>query len=194
MNETALIVVDMQNAFCSKKGSFWRRGGAIMDLKEALSTNKKLISFSRKRKWLIIFTKLVFRKDYSDGGLLVKRNPAIIELGAYKEETWDSEITKSLLPRENEYVVMKKRLDPFIGTNLLKILHKNNIRRVVVSGVITNICVESTVRSAFNYDFSTILVKDATAASSLKSYASSLETISKSFGDVVSSQKLFSEF
>lgn len=194
MVNTALIIVDMQNAFCSKNGSFWKRGRRILNLKKVLSTNKKLISFARNKKWLVIFTKLVFKKDYSDGGLLVKRNPKIVQLEAYKEGGWDSEIAESLEPRKNEYIIIKKRHDPFIGTNLLQILRKNNIRRVIVSGVVTNICVESTVRSAFDHDFETILIKDGTSTSSRKLYVSSLETVNKSFGDVMSSEELFLKF
>ncbi|PIT94023.1 hypothetical protein COU00_01210 [Candidatus Falkowbacteria bacterium CG10_big_fil_rev_8_21_14_0_10_43_11] len=194
MIDTALIIVDMQNAFCTKNGSFWKRGRKVLNFKKVLSTNKKLISFARRKKWLVIFTKLVFTKDYSDGGLLVKRNSKIAELGAFQEGSADSEITKSLKPEKNEYVITKKRHDPFIGTNLLQILRENNIRRVIVSGVVTNICVESTIRSAFDRDLETILVKDGTSASSHKLYKSSLETINKSFGDVMSLEELFLKF
>jgi len=194
MINTALIIVDMQNAFCSKNGSFGKRGRKILNLKKILNINKKLISFARDKKLLVIFTKLVFKKDYSDGGLLVKRNPKIIELGAYMEGSPDSEIVNFLKPQKNEYIIVKKRHDPFIGTNLLQILRKNNIKRVIVSGVVTNICVESTVRSSFDHDFETILIEDGTSASSRKSYISSLETISKSFGDVMSLSELFLRF
>jgi ureidoacrylate peracid hydrolase len=124
MTDTALIIVDMQNAFCSKKGSFWKRGRKILNLEKILRTNQKLLSFARNKKWLVIFTKLVFKKDYSGSELLVKRNPEIVKIGAYKEGSWDSEIIESLKPRENEYVAIKKRHDPFIGTNLLQILQK----------------------------------------------------------------------
>lgn len=189
MSETALVIIDMQNAFCSKEGSFWKRGRKILNLEKIIETNQKLLSFARKKKWIVIFVRLVFKKDYSDGGLLVKRNPEIIKLGAYKEGSWDSEITNFLKPHKNEYVVVKKRHDPF-GTNLLKILRKNNIKRVIITGVATNICVESTIRSAFDNDFETILVEDATSTSSKKLYTASLETINKSFGKVMSFDEL----
>jgi len=194
MTDTALIIVDMQNAFCSEEGSFWKRGRKILNLKRTIKINQKLLSFARKSGWLIIFTKLVFKKDYSDGGLLVKRNPKIVEFRAFEEGSWDSEITDFLKPLKGEYVIVKKRHDPFIGTNLLKILKKNNIKRIVIAGVATNICVESTIRSAFDNDFETILIKDATQTSSKKLYNASLETIKNSFGEVISFNELLRRF
>ena len=94
MKRTALILVDAQNAFCAKKGSFWKRGLSILNLNNTLRTMKSLLSFARKRKWLVIFTKLAYKQDYSDAGLLLKRNPKIAELGGYIENSWDSEITR----------------------------------------------------------------------------------------------------
>ena len=190
IKKTALIIVDMQNAFCSKEGSLWKRGRKILNLNKILKVNQKLLLFVREKNWIIIFVKLVYKKDYSDAGLLVKNNPEIIKLKAYQENTWDSKIVDILKPSKSEYVIKKQKHDPFIVTSLLKILQKNKIKRVVISGVATNICVESTVRSAFDNDFETIVIKDATSTSSKKLYSASLETINKSFGKVMSFDEL----
>ncbi len=190
IKKTALIIVDMQNAFCSKEGSFWKRGRKILNLDKILKINQKLLSFARDKKWIVIFVKLVYKKDYSNAGLLVKNNPEIIKLKAYQENTWDSEIVDILKPRKNEYIIKKQKHDPFIGTDLLRILQKNKIKRIIISGVATNICVESTIRSAFDNDFETILIKNATSTCSRKLYNASLETINKSFGKVISLNEL----
>lgn len=77
----------MQNASCSKEGSFWKRGRKILNLNKILKVNQKLLSFARDKNWIIIFVKLVYKKDYSNAGLLVKNNPEIIKLKAYQENT-----------------------------------------------------------------------------------------------------------
>ena len=157
-----------------------------MNLEEVIEANKKLLSFAREKKWTVIFTRLVFNDDYSDGGLLVQRNPQISELGAYRENTQDSEICDCLKPLKNEVVIIKKRYDPYINTNLEQILRSRKIQRIIISGIATDICVESTARSSFDRDFETIIVNNAVSTSSKKLHNASLEVLNASFGTVVS--------
>src|SRR3989344_4461373 len=190
MTNTALILVDMQNAFCSKQGSFRKRGNSIINLNNAIKTTKLLLDFARKKKWLIIFTKLAYKLDYSDAGLLIKRNPKIRKFRGYIENTWDSQIVDVLKPHENEIIIVKKRYDSFYDTNLEEILKKNNIKKLIVAGLLTNICVESLVRSAFDRDFKVILVKDGTSTFSKEIYSDSLKTIQKHFAKIMDFDKL----
>jgi ureidoacrylate peracid hydrolase len=187
---TALIVVDMQNAFCSRNGSYWKRGRRIINLEKVLEVNKKLLVLAREKKWTVIFTRLVFNEDYSDGGLLLRRNPLISKLGAYRENTRDSEICEHLKPLKNEVVIIKKRYDPYINTHLEQMLRSRKIKRVIISGVVTDICIESTARSSFDRDFETIIVNDAVTSTSKKLHNASLEILNRSFGTVVSLNEL----
>ena len=180
----------MQNAFCSKQGSFRKRGNSIINLNNAIKTTKLLLDFARKKKWLIIFTKLAYKLDYSDAGLLIKRNPKIRKFRGYIENTWDSQIVDVLKPHENEIIIVKKRYDSFYDTNLEEILKKNNIKKLIVAGLLTNICVESLVRSAFDRDFKVILVKDGTSTFSKEIYSDSLKTIQKHFAKIMDFDKL----
>lgn len=190
MKKTALLLVDVQNAFCSKKGSFWKRGQPIFGLNVVLRTMKSLLAFARKRKWLIIFTRLTYKQDYSDAGLLLKRNPKIAELGGYIENSWDSEIAKTLTPKKQEIVVNKKRYDPFYNTALEQVLKDNNVQRLIVAGLLTNVCVESCVRSAFDRDFEVVVIQDGTTTYSKELYESALKNMKKHFAKVVSFKEL----
>lgn len=188
--KTALILVDMQNAFCSRDGSFLKRGNSILNLNNVLKTTKLLLDFARKKKWLIIFTKLAYKSDYSDAGLLLKRNPLIRKVRSYIENTEDSEIIDFLKPQNYEVIITKKRYDPFYNTNLGKILEKNKIKKLIVTGLLTNVCVESLVRSAFDRDFEVIVVKDGTSTYSKEIYDNSLKTIKKHFAKIMNFKKL----
>lgn len=191
---TALMIIDMQNAFCSKKGSFLKRGYSILNLERVLNNIQKLISFARKNNFLVVFTKLAFKKDYSDAGLLVKRVPEIIKLGAYREDGWDSKITKNLKIQKEDIIIIKKRHDPFIGTNLERILRKNKIKKIIVTGLLTNVCVESCVRSAFDRDFEVVVVKDAISTYSKKLYDSSLDNTRRHFAETIFLDELVNKF
>ncbi len=129
MRNTALILVDMQNAFCSKRGSYWKRGGRISNLNRVLKIAKFLLNLARKNKWLVIFIRMAFKSDYSDAGLLVKKHPAIAKFRSYIEGTWDSEIIRMLKPRRRELIITKKKYDSFCNTNLANILRKIELNK-----------------------------------------------------------------
>lgn len=188
MQKTALVIVDMQNAFCSPKGSFQKRGFKLFNLRLVIKNIRKLLAFARKKRFLVIFTKLEFKKDYSNAGLLIKRFPEIVRFGGYQKR--DSKISPALKPKRDELVITKTRFDPFVGTNLEKILKKNKIKRIIVSGVLTNVCVECTVHSAFDRDFEVVVIKDAVTTYSKKLQNASLVTIQKHFGDIISLHSL----
>ena len=92
--QTALIVVDMQNAFCHPEGSFRKRGYNIINLEKVIETNKKLINYFHDKNLPVIYTRLVFKPDYSDAGLLLIKHPQIKQLNAYIRDSFDNEIFK----------------------------------------------------------------------------------------------------
>ena len=112
MNNTGLLVIDMQNGFCHDDGSF---GGAmgldISPLKESISGCVKLLETARKNEYPIAFTRYIYKEDYSDGGVLVDDlMPGLAEVESLKAGTWDIEILDELTPNEGETVVDKNRL------------------------------------------------------------------------------------
>ena len=75
---------------------------------------------------------------------------------------WDAEIVDALKPEPGDLVVRKSRYSGFAGTNLDALLRTRGITHVVVMGVATNVCVESTVRDAFFHEYWPVVVTDAT--------------------------------
>ncbi len=179
---TALLVVDLQNAFCRPEGSFAQRGLVIAEVERVVVQCRRLVGHAARAGWLVVPTQLVYAADYHDAGLLVERHPALRTLGAYREGSFDAALVAGLgsLPGD-AFVVRKTRYDPFQGTGLEAELRARGVRDVVVCGVTTNVCVESTVRSAHDLDFPVRLVEDAVASYDPALHRASLETLGRHF-------------
>lgn len=191
---TALLVVDLQNAFCSPEGTFVQRGLTIDSIGRIVERCRRLVEYGRRSDWLVVLTRLVYAADYQDAGLLVARNPGIRALGAYREGSFDAELVSELLPvADDALVVRKARYDPFCGTRLEAELRARDVGDVVVCGVTTNVCVESTVRSAHDLDFPVRIVEDAMASYDPSLHRASIDTMGRHFATRVVCADLIGE-
>lgn len=173
LDRTAVIVVDMQNAFLSEGGMFDEAGYDITGAAPAIEANAKLLPAMREAGAKIVYVKMSYNADYSDSGgphspnwhkelglVLMQDRPE--RWGKYVTEgTWDEEICAEIAPCPGDVVVRKQRYSGFAGTNLDMILKTQGIRHVLYTGVATNVCVESTLRDGFFLDYWPILVADA---------------------------------
>ena len=92
---------------------------------------------------------------------------AVADGDAFREGTWGAEIIDEMKPKEGDKLVDgKSTLCGFNNTNLEKILKETNIKNVVIGGFLTNFCVESTARTAYDKGYGVTVIKDATAANS----------------------------
>ena len=183
---TALLVVDMQNAFVMPGGSMARLGLSTSRGHDIIEPVHLLIEACRKRGVPVIHTLTTFRTDYADAGLVAERFPALQPLGHIMSGTWDAQIVERLVPRAGEYVIAKNRFDAFYGTNLELVLRALHVDTLVVAGVPTNICVESTIREAFVRDLRVVLPRDATASYTSEMEDASLATLGFMFAQVAS--------
>jgi ureidoacrylate peracid hydrolase len=183
---TALIVVDMQNAFCHPEGSLARMGRPIGMCRWAVEPCRRLVEAARAGGVPVIFTRYVFRPDYADGGVLVNEvRPGLRRAGALRAGTWDVEIVDELRPEAGDVVVDKNRYSAFHGTNLESILTSLDVRSLVVGGVTTNMCVEGTVRDAAQRDYRVFVVREATGELDPARHEHALDAIGFGFGWVV---------
>ena len=161
---SALIVSDMQNGFCNKGGSCDRIGLPVERLAPAVEPCRRLVAAARSAGVPIIFTRYVYRADFRDGGLLVEElMPALREHNALVVGSEDAAIVPALTPQPGDYVLDKNRPSSFYGTPLESWLKGLGTQELVVCGVTTNCCVETTVRDASQRDIRTFVVEDATA-------------------------------
>ena len=180
----ALIVVDMQNGLLDKRGFMAKLGLPVEYLIPTLGPVKRLVEFCRSQGVPVIFTRYILRPDYSDAGRFAEVFPTAKDKGAMISGTWGVEIHPELGPQPSDYVVDKTRYTAFYNTNLDAILEKLQVATLVVCGVTTEMCVESTIRDAFFRDYRIVLVKDAVAAVDPVRHEGTLRTIGYGFGDL----------
>jgi ureidoacrylate peracid hydrolase len=173
LTRTALLVVDMQNAFVNRGGYFDLVGLDITPIQRIIEPCRKIINAAHATGIRIIYLQMGCSQDLSDRGSpdapssvksrvlsMMKEHPEWKD-NFYIYGTWGAEIIEELKPREGDIVVKKQKHDGFIGTNLDIILRTLGARYLFFVGAATNICVESTLRHAFSLDYFPILVSDA---------------------------------
>ena len=173
--KTAVIVVDMQNDFAAKGGIFDRAGIDISGAKKAIGQTAKVLAAARRAGVRIIYLKMGFRPDLSDLGAPDSPNrvrhlrfgvgqtvhaPDGTESRMLIRDTWNTDIVSELKPQADDIVIYKHRFSGFYQTDLDAILKKLGIKYLIVTGVTTSVCVESTVRDAMFRDYSCVLLGD----------------------------------
>ena len=200
---TALLVVDMQNAFAHKGGYFDLVGLDITPIQRIIEPCSKVIHAAHATGIKIIYLQMGCSQDLSDRGApdapssvksrvlsMMKEHPEWKDK-FYIYGTWGAEIIEELKPREGDVVVKKQKHDGFIGTNLDIILRTLGAKYLFFVGAATNICVESTLRHAFSLDYFPILVSDAVSqmGSNITQDATILN-VRSTFGWVTPSEKV----
>jgi ureidoacrylate peracid hydrolase len=192
LHNSALVIVDMQNGFCHPDGSFSKLTLPVSRHTAIVPAISLLRAWSHSRNIPVIFTRLEFDADYSDSGLVMADQPQLRKLSAFVRGTWDAAIVDELKPREGEYILSKTRNTAFYETELEALLEKLGIEQLLVTGVGTNVCVESTVRDAWTRGFRCLTVSDATATLSDEDHQASLRSMGW-FGGTVSTGEIIDE-
>jgi ureidoacrylate peracid hydrolase len=189
-NNSALIIVDMQNGFCHEDGFMNKIGLDWTTSRDAVEPVDRLAKAARAAGMPVFYTRYSLNADYSDAGLLPEVYPQIVEVGGMIRDTWDGAIVDELAPQPGDRVIDKTRYSAFYDTTLEEQLRELGIDTVIVCGVTTNVCVESTVRDAFFRDFRIVVPSDATAAVSPDLHEGSLNDFRYAFGPVVTTAEL----
>ncbi len=174
LQRTAVIVIDMQNAFVSKNGRFDLLGRDIPELQKPIEPIKKISNAARAKGLKVIYVVHLLSPDLRESG--GPNSPNWYKgLTFYREHpewrdrqiisgTWGAEVVEELKPQEGDILVVKPRYSAFFGTDLDTILKTYNIKYLAIVGVGTCICVETSVRDAFNLEYFPILISDAVAS------------------------------
>ena len=173
IDRTALIVVDMQNAFCSKGGTLDSIGRLNEETTACvIRTDKKVIDAARRAGMRVIYLRMAYKPDLSNAGGPESPNYwkelALVNMREHPElegkflvtGSWDWEIIEELTPQAGDITVDKNRYSGFSNTELNAILRTLNIKHLVFIGIATNVCVESTLRDAYFNDYFPVLVDD----------------------------------
>jgi len=167
-NKSALLIIDMQEYFLNPSSHAF-----IPSAETILPGVNKLVSAYYRKNLPVIFT--LHSNNEENAKMMGKWWPKLLYEGQ-KEKT----LAKGLNP-SNGIIVEKNQYDAFYNTNLEQILQENNISQVIVCGVLTNICCETTARSAFVRGFEVFFTIDGTAAYSEEHHMATISNLSYGF-------------
>jgi ureidoacrylate peracid hydrolase len=192
----ALLVIDVQNGFVSKGGSYDLLGMETSNYKEVIPKIRDLINLCKNVRIPIFYTQAV--RESSGIDLLTRshkilpksREERIKKKPICVRETWDAEIVDEIKPSEGDHVVIKRRDSAFHDTEIGVWLRSLEIDTLIFCGIDTSICVETSLRDAFNIGYDVILISDATASNNKKHYESTLENVKGYYGLVMDIKEL----
>lgn len=184
--KTALLVIDMQNDFVEE--------GAIIEVKgirKRIAKFREFIGKMREKGIIVIYTKHIF--DLVNNPIEAKLFHSLAD-GGLRDNTKGTEIYNALKPLAEDVVIRKRRYDAFIGTELELMLKAKGIENLIITGTMTNICCESTARTAMMKDFNVMFCSDLTFTSDPVIHDNTLKNISTHFGKVMTSEEIFRFF
>jgi biuret amidohydrolase len=203
---TALMVIDMQRDFLDSRGYAAKAGLDVNLLRTAIRPISDLLAAARKRGVLVIFTREANAPDlsdvppcFADAGLRSGAPVGTVgPMGRFLVRgEYGSDIVDELMPMPQEIVIDKPGFSAFEGTALGALLNARSIRTLVISGITTEVCVSSTLRSAVDRGFRCLTVRDACASSYPHLHSAALEMIAVEggvFGRVVDSAEVIASW
>ncbi|PKN30188.1 MAG: cysteine hydrolase [Deltaproteobacteria bacterium HGW-Deltaproteobacteria-21] len=156
--KSCLLIIDMINAFLTPGSRLEVAGG-----RELIPGLTRLLDACRKKNICVIFVKMAYRPDRTDVGIHGLIRPEIMEKDILIQGTEDVEFHKGIEPEKDDIILTKKRFSAFVGTELDLILRARGIDTIIIGGVATNVCCESTARDARMKDYRVIFLSDGNA-------------------------------
>jgi nicotinamidase-related amidase len=181
-DKSALIIIDMQNFFLDPSLAFTCGGVAI------IPNLKQLVESYRRAVLPIIFTRHVHHPDGIDAGIM-----GWWWEGMCLEGSPHSEVYPELSPLPNEKVIFKHRYSAFYNTDLETILRCLKIQDLVITGVMTNLCCESTARDAYFRDYRIFFLADGTGAVCEEMHQASLLNLAFGFAQITTTNDILNQ-
>lgn len=187
---TALVLVDIQNDFCSEGGFSHRTYGRMPAMADVIPRLKDFLSQVRKAKVPIVFVQLVRDEKTNSGPFkeVMARNGQ--KEFACHSGTWGAQLVDGIQPRKGEWVVEKNEKSAFMGTNFEVALKNLGIKTIVLCGGATNICLGTTAYDGFMLGYYVVVLRDLSRGSTDHLHRAALANIDRSFGQVVSSKEV----
>jgi ureidoacrylate peracid hydrolase len=174
--KAALLVIDMQRFFLDPASPTFTCGGLAI-----LPTLKRLIDAFRVAGRPVIYTRHVHHPDRLDAGIMEWWWE-----GMCLEGSPESEVHDDIVPLPNEKVILKHRYSAFYNTDLETVLRCLKIEDLVISGIMTNLCCESTARDAYYRDYKVFFLADGTGSINEEMHVASLLNLAFGFAFVTS--------
>lgn len=181
--KAALLVIDMQKFFLDSNSPTFTCGGLAI-----LSTLKQLISAFRTAGRPVIYTRHIHHPERLDAGIMEWWWE-----GMCLEGSPESEIHDDIAPLPNEKVIFKHRYSAFYNTDLETVLRCLKVEDLVVSGIMTNMCCESTARDAYYRDYKVFFLADGTGSINEEMHLASLLNLAFGFAFVTTTKSIINQ-
>lgn len=191
-SKTALVLIEFQNDFTTPGGALHGAVEGVMQSSNMLENTQKLVQQARAQGVTIIHAPISFAPGYGElsphpYGIL----KGVVDNNAFVKGTWGAEITDDMKPESGDIIIEGKRgLCAFSSTNLDFILRSRGLQNVALAGFLTNCCVESTMRSAYEKGFNVLTLTDCVAATSEEEQRVAIEKDYPMFSHPVKSSEL----
>jgi ureidoacrylate peracid hydrolase len=197
---TALVIVDMQNDFCHKEGFFGKgcldklgygqKPADLSLIEEATPNILRLVDAARTSGIKIYFVHTFMDDHYLPPMLRLRKIRIGRSAVLVPEGLWGSEPFDGLVPKPGDTVVIKYTYSAFINTNFNDILEKAKIKTLIVTGVATNVCCETTIRDGCCLGFYIVAPRDCLCTYNRGDQEKSLADIDTLYGIVTTSQEI----
>ena len=187
---TAIVVVDMQNDFCAENGYIHATQGADMSGNRSLAERiGRLVKAGRTAGCEIVWVKAIYDHDLLPAPMLSK----MLERGngavCCASGSWGADFYE-ISPENGEQVVEKRCYSAFHNTQMDDILRRRGIKSLIITGVATNVCVDSTLREAFFHGYYIVMPPDCVGSANMPLHEATIKSVEFIFGDVPESRKV----
>jgi len=178
---SALFIIDMQQFFCNPSSHAY-----FKDSTKIIPNIQNLMTIYRQQSLPIIFTRYALLRTESPGSMGRWWNDVLYDDDAF------SNVIPLLQPLPNDLVIRKTQYSAFFKTDLDQILKKLKVSNILITGVLTHLCCETTARDAFMRNYDVFFVTDATASDKQELHAASLRTLSDGFVTLMTTNEVIS--
>ncbi len=187
---TAIVVVDMQNDFCASGGYIDRKFGCDEAASQALADRiGALVAAGRRAGAHIVWVQAIYDDEYVPPPMLAKLAARGDTEPRCTDGSWGADFYR-LRPEEGDILIRKHCYSAFQGTPLDSLLRRHGIRTLVVTGVSTNICVESTLRDGHSRGYYIAVPADCVASPAEELHLATLRNVETLIGDVTAAGDL----
>ena len=192
-NRSAVLVIDMQNDFCHPEGYFAKQHCDLIPIHEMLPFLQRYLEGARKLGVTIVHVKSYLDEKFLSPPMIARNKQFGRINGICRKGTWGSEFY-GIFPVGNEIVLTKHAYSAFIDTDLREKLLSKGKQSIMVTGVMTNVCCESTLRHGFMLGFYTFLIEDCCASVEKTAHLAAVDNVRKYFGWVLNSNDIVSHW
>lgn len=185
----ALVVVDVQNDFAADGGFFHHIGADVKTIQQSVPNLIRLIDRAREAGVLVVFVQAIYDPQDLSAPMRERNLRRKVEMPRCLTGSWGADFY-GVRPRPGEPVVIKHRYSGVINTELVPVLKRHGVRSLLLAGIATDTCVESTGRDAYFLDYYVTMVSDCCGAFNESDHIGALRRFDRDYGAIVTSTEI----